>query len=295
MAVSRIPPRVFVAFLAVASLHGDTKKLSLDQRMELVRGLSSEYATAKIILPRSRKALPFEENGTWDKKKWDDAVRKDGPAARPGDMVKVTKVDVDDDAITLQLNDGLQKKGSWRDKVQISLGGATHRTVLSAELRVSPTTGTAIVIQFKDSIGDITSAQLKKLLAPVLDFEKHSASENYIDTLPPATQQAIKEKKAIEGMDQDAVILALGRPLRKTRETKDDVEQETWQFGEPPGRVTFVTFAGYESDSRARYLCPDGRERGADPQSRPLSTIPQPGKHSSKKADTLPGIWPDIW
>ena len=38
--------------------------------------------------------------------------------------------------------------------------------------------------------------------------------------------------------------MALGRPLRKTRETKDDVEQETWRFGQPPGRVTFVTFAG---------------------------------------------------
>jgi F0F1-type ATP synthase alpha subunit len=32
----------------------------------------------------------------------------------------------------------------------------------------------------------------------VLDFEKHSASEHYIDTLPPETQQAIKEKKAID-------------------------------------------------------------------------------------------------
>ena len=99
------------------------------------------------------------------------------------------------------------------------------------------------MIKFKDSIGDITSAQLKKLLAPVLDFEKHSAAENYLDTLPPETQQAIKEKKAIQGMDSEAVILALGKPLRKTRETKDDVEQETWQFGEPPGRVIFVTFA----------------------------------------------------
>ena len=106
--------------------------------MELVRGLSSEYATAKIILPNSRKALTFEENGTWDRKKWEDAVRKDGPAARPGDMVKVTKVDVDDDAITLQLNDGLQKKGSWRDKVQISLGGATPDAAIR-RARVSPT------------------------------------------------------------------------------------------------------------------------------------------------------------
>jgi len=243
MAVSRIPPRVLLAFLALAGLHADTKKLSQDQRVELLRGLDSEYATAKIMLPNSRKALPFEENGTWDKKKWEDAIRKDGPAARAGDMVQVTKVDVDDDAITLQLNNGLKKKGSWRDRIQIDMGGTTTGPAYP-QGSSQPHTGTAIVIKFKDSIGDITSAQLKKLLAPVLDFEKHSASENYIDTLPPQTQQAIKEKKAIEGMDQDAVILALGRPLRKTRETKDDTEQETWQYGEPPGRVIFVTFAG---------------------------------------------------
>jgi len=243
MSVTRIPPRVLVAFLAVAGLHGDTKKLSLDQRVELIRGLSSEYATARIILPRSSKPLPFEENGTWDKKTWEDAVRKEGPAAKTGDMVQVTKVAVDDDAITLQLNNGMKKKASWRDRVQINVGGASTGPS-NPQASNQPNNGTAIVIKFKDSIGDITSAQLKKMLAPVLDFEKHSASENFIDTLPPETQQAIKEKKAIEGMDQEAVIMALGRPLRKTRETKDDVEQETWQFGEPPGRVTFVTFAG---------------------------------------------------
>jgi hypothetical protein len=152
-------------------------------------------------------------------------------------------VDVNDDAITLQLNNGLKKSGSWRDRVQISMGGVTPGQN-NPQAANQPNNGTAIVLKFKDSIGDVTSAQVKKMLAPVLDFEKHSASENYIDTLPPETQAAIKEKKAIEGMDQEAVILALGRPLRKTRETKDDVEQETWQFGEPPGRVTFVTFAG---------------------------------------------------
>ena len=248
MSVSRISPRVVLALLALASfkidgLRGDTKKLSQDQRVELVRGLAAEYATAKVILPRSRKALPFSENGTWDTKTWDEAVRKDGPAARAGDIVQVTKVDVGDDAITLQLNDGMKKKGSWRDRVQISLGGVSTGPA-NPQKADQPPNGTAIVIKFKDSIGDLTSAQLKKMLAPVLDFEKHSAAENYLETLPPETQQAIKDKKAIEGMDQEAVILALGRPLRKTRETRDDVEQETWQYGEPPGRVTFVTFAG---------------------------------------------------
>jgi hypothetical protein len=243
MAGSRTASQVLVIFMAVGCLRADTKKLSQDQHVELLRGLASEFATAKIVLPNSRKALRFEENGTWDKKSWDAAMRKDGLAARAGDIVQITKVEVDDDAITLQINHGLKKNVSWRDRVQIDMGGVTP-VQKEPSASSQPHAGTTIVIKFNDSIGDVTSAQVKKLLAPILDFEKHSAAENYVDTLPPETQQAIKEKKAIEGMDQEAVILALGRPLRKTRETKDDVEQETWQYGDPPGRVTFVTFAG---------------------------------------------------
>jgi hypothetical protein len=240
MAVFRTSPLI-LAVLLVAALRGDTKKLSQDQRIELLRGLDAEYATAKIVLPNSRKALPFEENGTWDKKKWEEALHKEGQAARVGDMVQVTKVMVDDDAITLQLNDGLRTNGSWRDRVQISMGGVSPGQ--SNPKGNQPHNGTAIVLKFKDSIGDVTSAQVKKMLAPVLDFDKHTSTENYIDTLPPETQKAIKEKKAVEGMDAESVLLALGTPLHKSRETKDDVEQETWQFGEPPGRVIFVTFA----------------------------------------------------
>jgi hypothetical protein len=36
----------------------------------------------------------------------------------------------------------------------------------------------------------------------------------------------------------------MGKPKRKIRETKDGVEYEDWIYGEPPGRVTFITFRG---------------------------------------------------
>ena len=82
------------------------------------------------------------------------------------------------------------------------------------------------------------------MLAPILDFEKRSATETYIETLPPEIKQAITEKKAIVGMDRDQVLMAIGRPQRKSRELKDGVELEDWIYGEPPGRMTFVTLAG---------------------------------------------------
>ncbi len=76
------------------------------------------------------------------------------------------------------------------------------------------------------------------------EFQKQTVTEQYIDTLPPEIKEAVLAKKAIEGMDRDEVILSMGRPLRKSRESKDGVDYEDWIYGEPPGRVPFVTFAG---------------------------------------------------
>ena len=36
----------------------------------------------------------------------------------------------------------------------------------------------------------------------------------------------------------------MGRPVHKTRETKDGLELEDWIYGKSPGRITFVTING---------------------------------------------------
>jgi hypothetical protein len=243
--MARISPRVLAAFIAVASatyLSADQKKLTEDQRVELLRGLLSEYATVKAPLPRSKKPLEFNSDGTWDKEKWLAAGKQLGPAARIGDLVQVTHLDIQKEAIVFEINNGLKHTGgSWKDHVQIGIGGTTQPISRSD---ANAPGGTSVVLKFPEAIGEITSADVKKMLAPVLDFEKHSATENYADTLSPEVKQAIAEKKPIEGMDKDQVLLALGRPLRKSRETKDGVDYEDWIYGQPPGRVTFVTFSG---------------------------------------------------
>ena len=45
-------------------------------------------------------------------------------------------------------------------------------------------------------------------------------------------------------MTRDQVVMALGRPVHKSRETTDGVELEDWVYGFPPGSITFVTFKG---------------------------------------------------
>jgi hypothetical protein len=89
----------------------------------------------------------------------------------------------------------------------------------------------------------VDAASLKKMLKPILDFEQRSATEQFVESLPPEIQAAVKEKRAIEGMDRDQVLLALGKPRTKVRETKEGVDEEDWIYGQPPGKLTFVTFA----------------------------------------------------
>ena len=105
-------------------------------------------------------------------------------------------------------------------------------------------TGTYIAILFHKPLEPMKAAEVKKLLAPILDFEKRSATEVYAETLPPEIKAAIKAKRAEVGMDRDQVIMAMGRPVRRSRETVDDVESEDWIYGTPPGKITFVTFNG---------------------------------------------------
>jgi len=105
------------------------------------------------------------------------------------------------------------------------------------------TTGTVIALEFEGGVPALEVKEFKKLMAPILDFDKRTSTENYLDSLPPPMQAAIKEKRAIIGMDKDQVMMAMGRPRHKQRETKDGAELEDWIYGEPPGKISFVTFS----------------------------------------------------
>ena len=228
-----------IYLLCVSSLFA-AGKLTFEDEVELVRGLSSEYATVKAYIPRSKKPLDYDASGKWDKQAWLNAGEKLGPTARVGDTVQITKVTLENDRIILELNNGVKSGGHWYDHVQVGMGDPTIPMGSSG----TPTTGTNIAILFHKPLEPIKAAEVKKLLAPILDFEQRSATQVYSDTLPPEIKAAIAAKRAEVGMNRDQVVMALGRPVRKTRETVDDVESEDWIYGTPPGKITFVTFNG---------------------------------------------------
>ncbi|MDP9054079.1 MAG: hypothetical protein M3N93_07220 [Acidobacteriota bacterium] len=207
-----------------------------------MRDLSSEYANAEALLPRSKKPLVFNADGSYDKNAWQDAAKSMGPAARPGDKVQITKVTLEGDRLLLEINHGLKGGGGhWYDHVQLSAEGVHPATNNS---NASAPTGTYIDLMFHKPMENLTSAEVKKILAPVLDFDKRSATTLYSVTLPPEVQKAIAEKRALVGMDREQVVLAMGHPDHKYRESKEGVDTEDWIFGTPPGRISFVTFTG---------------------------------------------------
>ena len=145
------------------------------------------------------------------------------------------------DRIVLDLNGGIKGGRRFLDHLQIGMG--TQTTPINGAPTNAPG-GTSVALIFGGPIGEVTSAEIKKMLQPILDFEKESVTANYVDTLPEPIKEAVKAKKAIEGMNHDQVLLAVGKPVHKSRETKEGTEYEDWIYGEPPGRVTFVTFTG---------------------------------------------------
>jgi len=222
------------------------EQLTPEDRIELTREMTSEYATAKDVLPRSRDALPMDLEGAKDEDVWAKAFNNWGTAADVGDLVQVTKIEFDKKRIVLEINGGFKGGKKWWQRIQVTAGPMSTGGAPSTQQTANPV-GTKLSLVFPEELPRLSTAQLKEYLSPIMDFEQRTASEQYVETLPEPIRAAIEEERAIEGMDRDAVMLAMGRPLRKVRELNEQGEEiEDWQYGEPPGIITFVRFEGNE-------------------------------------------------
>jgi len=234
--------RAFVLIAVVTALPAFAQKLVFEDRVEITRGLMAEYGAVKVLLPHSKKALEFDSNGTFDKKEWAAIAKESGPAARVGDTVQITKVEIGHDRIELEINGGFKGGRKWYSGMQVSTNGAAPRPIGNNDTNAPG--GTSIVILFHKPLEPIKASEIKKMLSPVLDFEKHSVTEIYSESLPPEIQKAIKDKHVVEGMNHEQVVMAMGRPAHKSREVKDGLELEDWVYGQAPGKITFITFKG---------------------------------------------------
>src|SRR5207237_2808780 len=135
-----------------------------------------------------------------------------------GDRVQITNIAFKDKAIYLELNGGPKKKTKWYEHIQVSgLGG----TMNSQDPSRARPTGAGLTIEFKHHIPEMTGAELKQLLNPVLDFSVSSAAEVYLETLPPKVTSAVKNHEVLVGMNREMVILSKSHAPQTTDDKED--------------------------------------------------------------------------
>jgi hypothetical protein len=230
------------------SSNHSSKTLQPQSRLLLVRFVDGEFARLVQPLPGGKKGFKVPAGKPLDMQRLSDALRLYGTAAGQGDTVQITSIEFRSEQIVLRINGGGKKPFHLRDHLQIGIGGmstpppqADTRSYAQQQIP-----GATLVLDYGRSVPDMSPDDLKHDLSILLDFSKqHSATVNWIDTLAPQFQEAIKDQRAIVGMDSEMVLAAMGRPEHKVRE-RDPAGNDTedWIYGTPPSRTTFVTFEG---------------------------------------------------
>jgi hypothetical protein len=223
----------------------------MDQPSELalIRFVDGEYAHAVRSLPVGKEGFIMHMQKPFDESVLHRQVQSHGAAMNPGDTVQITALKFKKNSIIVLLNGGGNKHGSWRDRMQIGLAGLPIPTSSSSPNDNGPEAGTAgstLILDFGGPIPQMTPDELKAKLAPVLNFaSQRSAAVIWSETLPPAMEKAIEEKRAIVGMTREMVEAAIGKPEKKIRERNaNGDETEDWIYGTPPAVTMFVTFIG---------------------------------------------------
>lgn len=220
--------------------------LQPESRLLLTRYVSGEFAKAIQPIPGGKKGFKVPVGKPLDPQSLHDALRLWGTAANPGETVQITKLEFRSREILVQINGGGKKPFHLREHLQIGIGAGTTMATTTPGSHGSEGLGGTLILDYGRPVPDMSPDDLKRDLSAILDFSKqHSAAVNWIDTLPPQYQEAIKDHKAVVGMDHEMVLAAMGRPEKKVRQRDPEGnETEDWIYGTPPARTTFVTFAG---------------------------------------------------
>lgn len=238
-------PGVPDLFLTVAQSSKSKSNTSATQaRLAIIRYVDGEFAHAVRPLPSDRHGFHYTVGKAIDANQLRLALAH-GSAANPGDQVQVTNIEFREKAIIVSINGGVKKHFDIRQHLQIGIGAGPASTATPVN---APSTqiGAELVLEYGKSVPELSPDDLKRDLSPFLNFAaEHSSVVNWIETLPPEFQNAIKSHTAIVGMNHDMVLAALGRPDKKVREYDDSGRQtEDWIYGSPPEKTVLVTFLG---------------------------------------------------
>ena len=222
------------------------RPMSQQTRFELIRGLTAERVFVRKPFPVGEKGLMIK-NGVVspNDEQLNFLLAQRGPAAKPGDRATITDVVIKDRTIIVEINGGPKKKKKWYQHIEAGVG-STGNTIPIAPDNSENAKGSFVALMFDHAVPDLTPDQVKQMLAPVFDFNALSATQAYVDTLPPKARQAVKDHEVLVGMNREMVVASKGRPDQKVREHDDRGEYEEWIYGAPPQTVEFIRLYGDE-------------------------------------------------
>jgi len=209
-------------------------------RRELLQNLVSEQGFAHRNLPLGA-GLTLLANGnmTPNGDEYRQMLYKKGQSAGPGDRVAITAVVFEKNKIILDLNGGPYAKHRFLSHISLD--------DMPIAQQGPNATGCRITLVFEGGIPEISGAEVKALLDPVIDFHAKTGEEAYADTLPPKVREAVAAHEVLVGMTKRMVLAAMGAPNSKEREHLDSADDnsqryEEWIYGVVPQPLQFVRF-----------------------------------------------------
>ena len=217
--------------------------LDAKTRLELIRILQSEQGFAMRPFPKGHKGLTLVANGKLEPagEAYLNMVTTAGLCAKPGDRLVITDLKFDHNKIIFMLNGGPDAKHRFLRHIEIGGGGSMNPVVQDDGTEAQ---GARLTLTFKDQVPELTGAEVKALLNPLISFDLKTPIQAFTDTLPPKLKDAILNHKVMVGMSVEMVTFALGAPQSKTREMEGQMPFEEWIYGAPPKPVQFVRING---------------------------------------------------
>jgi hypothetical protein len=217
-----------------------------ETRYQIIRDFETQLVYSRTVFPMGTKGIQLRQgvispNG----KELQQSLAIWGPAIKPGDPARISFVQIKNDYIHFEINGGPIRRKKWYQHIEVAGANGPVMTGPDNSETNNPH-GSYVDLYFAKFVPEMTAAQLRQLLYPVLDFNARNKEQAYLDSVAPKAKQAILAHYVLVGMNQEMVIHAKGKPPKKVREKDGETEYEEWIYGEPPADVDFVRFVGDE-------------------------------------------------
>jgi hypothetical protein len=176
-------------------------------RLELIRIMQAEQGFAMRPFPKGHKGLTLVANGKLEPagEAYVNMVTTAGLCAKPGDRVVITDLKFDHNKIIFMLNGGPDAKHRFLRHIEIGSGSVMNPVVQDDGTQAQ---GARLTLTFKDQVPELTGAEVKALLTPLISFDVKTPIQAFTDTLPPKLKDAILNHKVMVGISCASTAIA---------------------------------------------------------------------------------------